>query len=148
MADGWNFDISDTSLLLPRKAASPRPLKGASVGFLTGQEVVWLPHVTHILQSQLKDIDFRVTSDFSPHIAQAGQRGEIDLGLSRIERQSDVIYKVIAREPIVAVLLSDHFLAARSEIDRTIWIRTPSSDTRTRLMSCVAWFTSVCATEA
>ena len=99
-----------------RRAVRP-PKTSFSVGFLTGQEVVWLPHVTHILRSQLKDIDFRVTSDFSPDIAQAVQRGEIDLGFSRIERQSDVIYKVIAREPIVAVLPSDHFLAARSEID-------------------------------
>ena len=99
-----------------RRAVRP-PKTSFSVGFLTGQEVVWLPHVTHILRSQLKDIDFRVTSDFSPDIAQAVQRGETDLGFSRIEPQSDVTYKVIAQEPIVAVLPSDHVLAARSEID-------------------------------
>jgi LysR family hca operon transcriptional activator len=99
-----------------RRAA--RPAKASfSVGFLTGQEVEWLSHVTQVLRDQLKDIDFRVTSDFSPAVAAAVQRGEIDVGFSRLEPQPDVAYKVIAREPIVVVLPHDHPLAARAEID-------------------------------
>jgi LysR family hca operon transcriptional activator len=95
-----------------------RPAKASfSVGFLTGQEVEWLSHVTQVLRDQLKEIDFRVTSDFSPAIAAAVQRGEIDLGFSRIEPQPDVTYKVIAEEPIVAILPREHPLAERSEID-------------------------------
>nr|WP_253201255.1 LysR substrate-binding domain-containing protein [Sphingomonas quercus] len=101
-----------------RRAA--RPAKASfSVGFLTGQEVEWLPHVTQILRDQLKEIDFRVSSDFSPAIAEAVQRGEIDLGFSRIEPQADVSYEVIASEPILAILPSDHPLAAGAEIDPT-----------------------------
>jgi LysR family hca operon transcriptional activator len=84
---------------------------------LTGQEVEWLSHVTQVLRDQLKEIDFRVTSDFSPAVAAAVQRGEIDLGFSRLEPQPDVTYKVIAQEPIVVILSRDHPLAARSEID-------------------------------
>jgi LysR family hca operon transcriptional activator len=95
-----------------------RPAKASfSVGFLTGQEVEWLPHVTQILRDQLKEIDFRVSSDFSPAVAEAVQRGEIDLGFSRFEPQPDVTYEVIASEPIVAILAGDHPLAGRSEID-------------------------------
>jgi len=95
-----------------------RPAKTSfSVGFLTGQEVEWLPHVTHVLRSQLKTIDFRVSSDFSPDIAEAVQRGEIDLGFSRIEPQPDVTYKVIEHEPIVVILPHDHPLAEKTEID-------------------------------
>jgi LysR family hca operon transcriptional activator len=95
-----------------------RPAKASfSVGFLTGQEVEWLSHVTQVLRDQLKEIDFRVTSDFSPAVAAAVQRGEIDLGFSRIEPQPDVTYKVIAEEPIVAILPREHPLAGRSEID-------------------------------
>jgi LysR family hca operon transcriptional activator len=99
-----------------RRAA--RPAKASfSVGFLTGQEVEWLSHVTQILRDQLKDIDFRVTSDFSPAVAAAVQRGEIDLGVSRLEPQPDVVYKVIAHEPIVVIIAREHPLAGRSEIE-------------------------------
>lgn len=99
-----------------RRAARP-PKTNFAVGFLTGQEVEWLPHVTQVLASELKNIDFRVSSDFSPAIGEAVQRGEIDLGFSRIEPQPDVTYKIIAHEPIVVILPSDHPLAARAEVD-------------------------------
>ena len=56
-------------------------------------------------------------SDFSPAIGAAIQRGEIDLGFSRIEPQPNVTYKVIAHEPIVVVMPREHPLAARQEID-------------------------------
>ena len=99
-----------------RRAA--RPAKASfAVGFLTGQEVEWLRHVTHLLRDELRAIDFRVISDFSPAIGAAVQRGEIDLGFSRIEPQPNVTYKVIAHEPIVVILPREHPLAERSEID-------------------------------
>jgi LysR family hca operon transcriptional activator len=95
-----------------------RPAKTSfAVGFLTGQEVEWLRHVTHVLKDQLKDIDLRVSSDFSPHVAEAVGRGDIDLGFSRIEPRPDVSYKVIAHEPIVVILRGDHPLASRAAID-------------------------------
>ena len=95
-----------------------RPAKPSfSVGFLTGQEVEWLPYVTQVLRDQLKDIDFRVSSDFSPDIGEAIQRGEIDLGFCRLEPQPDVSYKVIAHEPILVILPREHPLAACSAID-------------------------------
>ena len=95
-----------------------RPVKPSfSVGFLTGQEVEWLRHVTHVLRDDLQAIDFRVISDFSPAIGAAVQRGEIDLGFSRIEPQPNVTYKVIAHEPILVVLPREHPLAARKEIE-------------------------------
>lgn len=99
-----------------RRAA--RPVKASfAVGFLTGQEVEWLRHVTHLLRDELQAIDFRVTSDFSPAIGAAVQRGDIDLGISRIEPQPNVTYRIIAHEAIVVVLPREHPLAARPEID-------------------------------
>jgi LysR family hca operon transcriptional activator len=99
-----------------RRAA--RPVKASfSVGFLTGQEVEWLGHVTELLRDELQGIDFRVTSDFSPAIGAAIQRGEIDLGFSRIEPQPNVTYKIITYEPIVVILPREHRLAERAEID-------------------------------
>ncbi|TAJ71856.1 MAG: LysR family transcriptional regulator [Phenylobacterium sp.] len=99
-----------------RRAARP-PKTSFSVGFLTGQEVEWLRRLTDLLQDQLKDIDLRVSSDFSPHVADAVARGDIDLGFSRIEPKPEVSYKVIAHEPIVAILPRDHPLAAQAAID-------------------------------
>ncbi len=88
-----------------------------AVGFLTGHEVEWLRHVTTLLRDELRATDFRVTSDFSPAIAAAVQRGEIDLGFSRIEPQPNVVYKVIDYEPILVILPREHPLAAKSRID-------------------------------
>lgn len=99
-----------------RRAARPQKASFA-VGFLTGQEVEWLRHVTHLLRDELQAIDFRVTSDFSPAIGAAVQSGEIDLGFSRIEPQPDVTYQVIAHEPIVVILPREHPLAQRPAID-------------------------------
>lgn len=95
-----------------------RPGKATfAVGFLTGQEVEWLRHVTRVLSDELRTTDFRVTSDFSPAIAAAVQSGDIDLGFSRIEPQPDVTYKVIAHEPIVVVLPREHPMASCTQID-------------------------------
>lgn len=95
-----------------------RPSKASfAVGFLTGQEVEWLRHVTHVLKDQLKDIDLRVSSDFSPDVAEAVRRGDIDLGFCRVELLPDVSYKVIAHEPIVVILPRDHPLASHAAID-------------------------------
>jgi LysR family hca operon transcriptional activator len=99
-----------------RRAA--RPAKpGFSVGFLTGQEVDWLPHVTRILRDELPGIEFKVSSLYSPDVAEALQSGEIDLGFLRIEPKPDVRYRVIAQEPLVVILPSDHRLALKAEID-------------------------------
>ncbi len=104
------------ALQAARRAA--RPAKQVfSVGFLTGQEVDWLPHVTRILRAELPKIEFKVTSMYSPDCAKALQNGEIDLGFLRVEPQPDVTYQVIMKEPIVVILPSDHRLAEKSEID-------------------------------
>lgn len=99
-----------------RRAA--RPAKAAfSVGFLTGQEVDWLPHVTRILRAELPNIEFKVMSLYSPDLADALQSGEIDLGFLRVEPRPDVTYQVIAKEPLVVILPSDHRLAEEEAVD-------------------------------
>lgn len=99
-----------------RRAARPAR-QSFSVGFLSGQEVDWLAHVTQMLRDDLRNIDFKISSLYSPEVADAVQRREIDLGFCRVERRPDVTYQVIAHEPIVAIVPSDHRLAAHAEID-------------------------------
>jgi LysR family hca operon transcriptional activator len=99
-----------------RRAA--RPAKASfAVGFLTGQEVDWLPRVTQILRAELPSIDFRVASLYSPDLADALQSGEVDLGFLRVEPRPDVTYQVVAHEPLVAILPSDHRLALQATVD-------------------------------
>lgn len=107
---------ANDAIAAARRAA--RPIKQSfAVGFLTGQEVEWLRHVSSLLRDELQAIDFRVTSDFSTAIGAAVQSGEIDLGFSRIEAHPDVTYKIIAYEPIVVILPREHPLAMQSAID-------------------------------
>jgi LysR family hca operon transcriptional activator len=99
-----------------RRAA--RPAKSVfSVGFTHGQEVDWLPRVTQVLSDDLLSIELKVMSLFSPDVADALERGEIDLGFLRVEPRPGVTYQVIASEPIVAIMPSDHRLARRAEIE-------------------------------
>lgn len=104
------------SALAARRANRP-PRHRFAVCFLSGQEVDWLPRVTQLLHNDLPSIDFRVASLHSPDVADAVQRGEVDLGFSRVEPRPDVTYRVIAREPIVVILPREHRLAAQVEID-------------------------------
>ncbi len=99
-----------------RRAARP-PKAEFSVGFLTGLEVDWLPQVTQILRAELPKIDFKVSSRHSPDLAEAVQNGELDAALLRLEPQPDVSYEVIAKEPLVVVLPSDHPLAVQPSIN-------------------------------
>lgn len=104
------------AILAARRAA--RPAKATfAVGFLTGQEVDWLPHVTTILRAELPKIEFKVNSLYSPDLADALQRGEIDLGFLRVEPRPDLVYRVVAKEPLVVILPSDHRLAGQKEVD-------------------------------
>lgn len=106
---------ANEAIAAARRAA--RPAKAAfAVGFLTGQEVDWLPHVTQILRAELPRIDFKISSLYSPDVADALQSGELDLGFLRVEPRPDVTYQVVAREPLVAVLPSDHRLASGSVV--------------------------------
>src|SRR6201996_6910293 len=51
-----------------RRAAQPaKPV--FSIGFLTGQEVDWLPHAPGILQDELPKIEIKVSSGFSTNLA-------------------------------------------------------------------------------
>jgi LysR family hca operon transcriptional activator len=111
-------DVSESAEAVRAARRAARPEKEVfSVGFLTGQEVDWLPRVTRILRAELPKIEFKVTSMFSPDVAEALQNGKLDLGFMRVEPKPDVTLVVLAKEPIVVILPSDHSLAKESQID-------------------------------
>jgi LysR family hca operon transcriptional activator len=99
-----------------RRAAQPSKQIFA-MGFLTGQEVDWLPRATSVLRDELSNIEIRVSSDHSAMLADELQRGKIDIAFLRAEQVPDLEFKLVATEPLVVVLPSDHRLAAREAID-------------------------------
>jgi LysR family transcriptional regulator, hca operon transcriptional activator len=99
-----------------RRAAQPaKPV--FAVGFLTGQEVEWLPYATSLLRDELLNIEIRVSSDHSTMLADELERGKLDIAFMRREQKPGLEYKLIAKEPLVAILPSDHPLATREAVD-------------------------------
>jgi LysR family transcriptional regulator, hca operon transcriptional activator len=99
-----------------RRAAQPAKPTFA-LGFLTGQEIDWLPKAMRILQDELPNIEVTVSSQYSPDLAQALLRGKLDLAFMRPEAQMpDLHYKVIVKEPLFVALPSDHRLASQDAI--------------------------------
>jgi LysR family hca operon transcriptional activator len=100
-----------------RRAAEPAKPTFA-LGFLTGQEMDWLPEAMRILRDELPNMEVTVASQYSPQLADALTRGKFDVAFMRPEAQTpDLAYRLVTKEPLVAVLPSDHRLAARDAID-------------------------------
>jgi LysR family hca operon transcriptional activator len=99
-----------------RRAAHPAKPTFA-IGFLTGQEMDWLPEAMRILRDELPNIEVSVSSQYSPDLAQALLRGKLDLAFMRPEAQMpDLDYTVIVEEPLVVAMPSDHRLASQNAV--------------------------------
>jgi LysR family hca operon transcriptional activator len=99
-----------------RRAAHPtKPI--FSIGFLTGQEVDWLPHAPGLLQDELPNIEIKVSSGFSTNLADDLQRGKLDVAFLRREPKPDLDYRLVKKEQLVVILPKDHPLAKRRAID-------------------------------
>src|SRR6202789_2363700 len=93
-----------------RRAAQPTKPSFA-LGFLTGQELEWMPEAMRILRDELPNIDITVSSQTSPELADGLTRGRLDLAFLRREPNMLALeYKVVMREPLV-VMPSDHQFA-------------------------------------
>src|ERR1700736_4917510 len=100
-----------------RRAAQPEKPSFA-LGFLTGQEMDWLPEAIHILRDELPNIDVTIASEYSPVLADGLMRGRLDLAfMRREENAADLLFRRVTQEPLVVVLPSDHRLAARKSIE-------------------------------
>jgi LysR family hca operon transcriptional activator len=95
-----------------------KPAKPAfALGFLTGQEMDWLPKAMNLLRDELPRIEVTVASQDSPQLAEALTRGRIDLAFMRAEPgMRDLVYRPVVKEPLVVVLPRDHRLAVRQTI--------------------------------
>jgi LysR family hca operon transcriptional activator len=99
-----------------RRAAQPAKPTFA-IGFLTGQEMDWLPEAMRVLRDELPNIEVTVCSQYSPDLAQGLLRGKLDLAFMRPEPQMpDLEYHVVVKEPLLVALPSDHRLASQGAI--------------------------------
>jgi len=99
-----------------RRVAHPaRPC--FTMGFLTGHELTWMPEALQILRDELPNIDVMISSQYSPLLADGLSKGKIDAAFLRRERGTpDLAFRLLVKEPLVAVLPSDHRLAALKAI--------------------------------
>jgi LysR family hca operon transcriptional activator len=99
-----------------RRAAQPAKTSFV-LGFLTGQEVTWMPQALRVLHDELPNLEITIASQSSPELAGALLRGAVDLAfLRREDRAPGVVFKRLIEEKLVVVLPRDHRLAARSTI--------------------------------
>jgi LysR family hca operon transcriptional activator len=71
-----------------------------------------------ILHDVLPEIEVTISSQYSPLLADALTKGKLDLAFMRAEPgMPDLTYQLVAEESLVAVLPSDHRLAALEEVD-------------------------------
>ena len=88
-----------------------------SMGFLTGHELTWMPEALRILRNELPSIDVRISSQYSPLLANALLKGTVDAAFLRRERGvPDLAYRLLVKEPLMVILPSDHRLAALKSI--------------------------------
>src|SRR4029077_6239106 len=105
----------DAAVEAARKEAHPAT-KTFAIGFQTGHEMNWLPRGMHVLRDELKGIEVRVSSNYSPDLAEALARGRLDLAFLRVEPGYDLAYHVVDREPLIVLMPSDHRLTAKQAI--------------------------------
>lgn len=106
----------DAAALAARQAGKPARPRFA-LGFLTGQEMDWLPQAMALLKDELPSIDITVSSQYSPQLAEALAEGRLDLAFMRREAgRPELVYQTILSEPLLVALPSDHRLAAQESI--------------------------------
>jgi len=100
---GWRWARLRRRGEAARRAAHPAKPSFA-LGFLTGQEMDWLPEAMRVLHDELPNLEVTVSSQYSPGLAEALVRGRLDLAFLRPEPQHpELAFRLVAREPIVAV---------------------------------------------
>lgn len=99
-----------------RRTEKPKR-RGFVVGFLAGQEVVWLSETLRILREEAPDIDVTISSLSSPELANALMQNRMDVALLRRETQtSGLAFRFLIKEPLVVILPANHRLAKRKTI--------------------------------
>jgi LysR family hca operon transcriptional activator len=107
---------ADSAAEAARRAAA-QLTKRFALGFLTGLEITWLAAAMQIIREELPSVDVTVSSDYSPDLAAGLQHGRLDLAFMRAEPHFNLGYTLVGREPLVALMSSDHPLTVHERIE-------------------------------
>jgi LysR family hca operon transcriptional activator len=106
----------DATVEAARRAEQARK-PGFSVGFLAGQEVIWLAQTLRILQEEAPGTNITISSLSSPELANSLMQNRMDVALLRRENQtSGLAFKLLIKEPLVVILPANHRLAKHRAI--------------------------------
>jgi LysR family hca operon transcriptional activator len=95
-----------------RRAAQPAKTSFV-MGFLIGTDMNWFPEAVRLLRDELPSVEVILVTQKSPELTSALLRRKIDVAVLRPEPGlSNLAFKHLMTEPLVAVLPSDHRLAA------------------------------------
>jgi LysR family transcriptional regulator, hca operon transcriptional activator len=95
-----------------RAAQTAKP--SLAVGFLSGY---LLPDAMSTLRDKIPDIEVKLSSDYSPRLADALMKGMLDAAFMRPEPHGgSLVYKRLHTEPLILVFPKGHRLAARKSI--------------------------------
>jgi LysR family transcriptional regulator, hca operon transcriptional activator len=97
--------------------AAQRTKPTLALGFLSGTELDLLPKAKRILQDELPNIELKLSSDYSPRLAEALMKGRLDAAFLRPEPHAGgLVYRRVRTEPLIVVFPRGHRLAARKAI--------------------------------
>jgi LysR family hca operon transcriptional activator len=118
--DHARLSLAQANAAIEAARRAARPAKPTfEVGFLIGEEVDWLSTLTRGLGEDLSRLELRISSGYSPQLAEDVQQGKLDAAIIRREPQPDLAYRLLGREPLIVILPSDHRLAGCEAIDLT-----------------------------
>ncbi|MET0749189.1 MAG: LysR family transcriptional regulator, partial [Rhizobium sp.] len=99
-----------------RRTAQPKK-PSLAMGFLVGLEVAWLPPLLRMIREEAPEAEVKLCSQSSPDLAVALMLGKLDVAFLRPEKQSlGLGFKLLLKEPLIAVLPADHRLTSRKKI--------------------------------
>jgi LysR family transcriptional regulator, hca operon transcriptional activator len=99
-----------------RRAVQPAK-PSLALGFLSGTKMDLLPKAKRILQDELPNIELKLSSDYSPRLAEALVKGRLDAAFLRPEPHAGgLVYRRVRTERLIVVFPGDHRLAARKAI--------------------------------
>ena len=107
---------ADTAIEAARRAH--QPAKGRfTVGFLTGHEIGWLPHVLQALGARLETTELIIHSASSPELHQALLQEQMDIAFVRPDDTlQELQFRPLIEEELFVLLPADHRLARRKTL--------------------------------